>query len=76
LYGLAAGEEVSDMSAAQQGSVRANVNAIAPTPTPALPKRPSHHLWAVLIVRIYEVFPQLCPASAELGRCGASGTGL
>ncbi len=26
MYGLAAGEEVSDMSAAQQGSVSANVN--------------------------------------------------
>jgi hypothetical protein len=26
------------------------------------PKRsPAHYLWAVLIVRIYEVFPLLCP---------------
>lgn len=25
------------------------------------PKRPAHILWAVLIARIYEVFPLLCP---------------
>ena len=25
------------------------------------PKRPTHYLWAVLIARIYEVFPLLCP---------------
>jgi hypothetical protein len=25
------------------------------------PKRPAHDLWAVLIARIYEVFPLLCP---------------
>ena len=30
-------------------------------PTPAPPKRPAHYLWAVLIARIYEVFPLLCP---------------
>lgn len=28
---------------------------------PALPKRPAHILWAVLIARIYEVSPLLCP---------------
>jgi hypothetical protein len=28
-----------------------------PVPT----KRPAHYLWAVLIARIYEVFPLLCP---------------
>ena len=33
-----------------------------PTPEPAAPaKRPAHYLWAVLIARIYEVFPLLCP---------------
>jgi hypothetical protein len=32
------------------------------TPEPAPPKRsPAHYLWAVLIARIYEVFPLLCP---------------
>ena len=32
------------------------------TPEPATPKRaPAHYLWAVLIARIYEVFPLLCP---------------
>ena len=33
-------------------------------PEPAQPvsaKRPAHYLWAVLIARIYEVFPLLCP---------------
>ena len=31
-------------------------------PEPAPPKRtPAHYLWAVLIARIYEVFPLLCP---------------
>ena len=53
--------QASDISAAQQGSVSANVNAIAPTPKPAPPKRPAQYLWAVLIVRIYRVFPLLCP---------------
>lgn len=28
---------------------------------PVQPKRPAHYLWAVLIARIYEVFPLLCP---------------
>ena len=33
-----------------------------PEPTqPALPKRSAHILWAVLIARIYEVLPLLCP---------------
>ncbi|GDX57380.1 hypothetical protein LBMAG30_15430 [Comamonadaceae bacterium] len=33
-----------------------------PAPEPAPPKRsPAHYLWAVLIARIYEVFPLLCP---------------
>ena len=33
-----------------------------PTPEPAPPKRSkAHYHWAVLIARIYEVFPLLCP---------------
>jgi hypothetical protein len=37
-------------------------NAAPPTPEPLSPKRsPAHYLWAVLIARIYEVFPLLCP---------------
>jgi hypothetical protein len=37
-------------------------NAAPPTPEPAAPpKRPAHYLWAVLIARIYEVLPLLCP---------------
>ena len=37
-------------------------HAIPSTPEPAPPKRSkAHYLWAVLIARIYEVFPLLCP---------------
>ena len=37
-------------------------HAIPPTPELAPPKRSkAHYLWAVLIARIYEVFPLLCP---------------
>ena len=36
-------------------------NAVAPAPELAPPKRAAHYLWAVLIARIYEVFPLLCP---------------
>jgi Putative transposase/Transposase zinc-binding domain len=37
-------------------------SAISPAPEPVQPKRaPAHYLWAVLIARIYEVFPLLCP---------------
>ena len=28
---------------------------------PVQPKRPAHYLWAVLLARIYELFPLLCP---------------
>jgi hypothetical protein len=37
-------------------------HASPPAPETAPPKRsPAHYLWAVLIARIYEVFPLLCP---------------
>jgi hypothetical protein len=37
-------------------------HAIPPTPEPVPPKRSkAHYLWAVLIARIFEVFPLLCP---------------
>ena len=37
-------------------------HASPPTPDPVPPKRSkAHYLWAVLIARIYEVFPLLCP---------------
>ncbi len=36
-------------------------NAVTPAPDPVPPKRAAHYLWAVLIARIYEVFPLLCP---------------
>ena len=36
--------------------------ALPTTPEPVPPKRSAaHYLWAVLIARIYEVFPLLCP---------------
>jgi hypothetical protein len=35
-------------------------HAIARAPEPVPPKRAAHYLWAVLIARIYEVFPLLC----------------
>ena len=39
-----------------------NIGPAQPEPDPVPPKRPSAHcLWAVLIARIYEVFPLLCP---------------
>ncbi len=41
------------------------VSNLLPTQTepaqPVPPKRPAHYLWAVLMARIYEVFPLLCP---------------
>ena len=37
-------------------------NAVQAQPESVPPKRaPAHYLWAVLIARIYEVFPLLCP---------------
>ena len=36
-------------------------NAIHTQPEPEPAKRAAHYLWAVLIARIYEVFPLLCP---------------
>jgi hypothetical protein len=37
-------------------------HSIPSTPEPAPPKRSkAHYLWAVLIARIFEVFPLLCP---------------
>jgi hypothetical protein len=39
-------------------------NATPPAPAPVQPKRAAHYLWAVLIARIYEVFPLVCPMCA------------
>ena len=39
----------------------AMVNVVARPPEPVRSKRAAHYLWAVLIARIYEVFPLLCP---------------
>ena len=36
----------------------------SPSPPEEKPRRPSVHLWAMLLARIYEVFPLVCP------RCG------
>lgn len=53
-------------SPAQPGHAGAFVSEPAPAPAPASelpspPKRAAHYLWAVLIARIYEAFPLLCP---------------
>jgi hypothetical protein len=46
-------------------------NVVPTQSEPAPPKRPqAHYLWAVLIARIYEVFPLLCPFA--VGRCALS----
>jgi hypothetical protein len=36
----------------------------AETAQPVPPKRPAHDLWAVLVARIFEVFPLVCPSVA------------
>ena len=36
-------------------------NAVEPAPEPPAKRSPAHYLWAVLIARIFEVFPLLCP---------------
>lgn len=48
---------------------------------PVLPKRAAHYLWAVLIARIYEVFPScvrcvagICASSRSLRTALTSGT--
>ena len=45
------------------GNVGAGVAAsLVQAPAPEPPKRfPAHYLWAVLIARIYKVFPLVCP---------------
>ncbi|OIN93555.1 MAG: IS91 family transposase [Comamonadaceae bacterium CG1_02_60_18] len=54
-------------AAAQAGSVSAGVGVLGmdtglPTRAePVRPKRQAHYLWAVLMARIYEIFPLLCP---------------
>jgi hypothetical protein len=49
------------MGAGAPGVVPAS-KVTPPTPEPVQPKRaPAHYLWAVLIARIYEVFPLRCP---------------
>jgi len=53
--------EPANMSEGAPGMVPLG-HAIQPKPEPAPPKRSAaHYLWAVLIARIYEVFPLLCP---------------
>jgi hypothetical protein len=65
---LAAPAQVTPIQPAQTGTgegvpgVVPLGNAIQSRPEPVPPKRsPAHYLWAVLIARIYEVFPLLCP---------------
>jgi hypothetical protein len=62
---LAQGRADSACTGAGMGEGAHGVSKPLPTqPEPAQPvppKRPAHYLWAVLIARIYEVFPLLCP---------------
>jgi hypothetical protein len=53
----------AESAAAGEGALgpSATGNAVLPTPEPAPSKRSAHYLWAVLIARIYEVCPLLCP---------------
>ena len=63
--------KAGDTAQPESGGVPATVDAMGvatvgvpsqPEPAqPMQPKRPAHILWAVLIARIYEVFPLLCP---------------
>lgn len=49
-------------SPAQPDHAGATASGPAPAPESASPpKRAAHYLWAVLIARIYEVFPLVCP---------------
>jgi hypothetical protein len=48
-------------SPAQPGLVHVGASVSEPAQPPPPPKRPAHYLWAVLIARIYEVFPLICP---------------
>jgi hypothetical protein len=52
--------EPASTPVAVQGSAPLG-NALPTTPEPVQPKCPAHYLWVVLIARIYEVFPLLCP---------------
>ena len=55
--------------AAQPCNALGGVGAAAPpvqAPAPEPPKRfPAHYLWAVLIGRIYDVFPLVCPVCGD-----------
>jgi hypothetical protein len=56
----------AQQAAAQTDAVGTG-KAVQTQPEPVPPKRPAaHYLWAVLIARIYEVFPLVCPI------CGGS----
>jgi len=63
---------LTETEAKAQGSVGANVNAIAPAPEPVPPELAAHHLWAVLIARIYEVS---AVGGCALGGCAAYSLG-
>ncbi|MBP6559395.1 MAG: IS91 family transposase [Burkholderiaceae bacterium] len=64
---LAQGAAAQPATAQAQAEPALGVGNARPTqaepaqPVPVPPKRPAHYLWAVLIARIYEVFPLLCP---------------
>ena len=57
----------AQQAAVQTGQAGTGEGAPGVLPQPAQPEpvppkhSPSHYLWAVLIARVYEVFPLLCP---------------
>jgi len=51
---------LSAQAGANQGAPGVLPQPIPPGPVPTK-RSPSHYLWAVLIARIYEVLPLLCP---------------
>ncbi len=60
---VAAPTQATPVLPAQTGTgTSVGVPGVVPQGNSMLPKRsPAHYLWAVLIARIYEVFPLLCP---------------
>ena len=52
--------EPANMSEGATGVVPLG-HAISPTAASPAKRSPAHYLWAVLIARIYKVFPLLCP---------------
>ena len=63
---VAAPAQATPSQPAQTGT---GVPGVVPQGNAVPPKRPAYYRWAVLIARIYEVFPLLCPmCGGQMGR--------